>query len=227
MILIARSAESLAETAHLVKQRCNGGSGSITITVSCHEMDLSDLDTIPEKLQQILDPLSGVAYESCWLVNNAGSLGPLGLASSLGSGLDNMKALRKAVDFNVTSSIWLSSQFTKVFLPSVPLVRIVNISSLCAIEPFPTMSVYCAGKAGRDMYHSVLAKEHSTKSADNDNESAKESGCESTPAHKEKFKVLNYAPGACDTRMTDDLAECSVLDNGLHQFFTYQKKRTS
>lgn len=220
MILISRSAESLQETARLVKQKCDGDNGGITI--SCFEMDLSDLDTLPEKFEQILDTVSSAQYDSCWLINNAGSLGHLGLASAI-SGDSDMKELRKSVDFNLTSSIWVSSQFTKAFLPLSSSVRIANISSLCAIEPFPTMAQYCAGKAGRDMFHSVLAKEHKTTPNESEEESTteKEGHRKDTKQH---FKTLNYAPGACATQMTDDLAECPVLDDGLHNYFTSSKE---
>jgi NADP-dependent 3-hydroxy acid dehydrogenase YdfG len=34
---------------------------------------------------------------------------------------------------------------------------------LCAIEPFATMAVYCAGKLARDMFHAMLAKEMAGK----------------------------------------------------------------
>ena len=222
-----------------MEQRCGnsegGGSfGASVATVSCHPMDLSDLDTLPEKLQQILEPLSGERYDSCWLINNAGSLGPLGLASSI-PGESSMKELRKAIDLNVTSAMWVSSQFTKTFLTTSstssetksPLVRIVNISSLCAIDPFPTMSIYCAGKAGRDMFHSVLAKEHSSNSKQNDEEADDKEDESSRLEQKQSFKVLNYAPGLCDTQMTDDLAGCSVLDDGLHKNITTSKQEST
>lgn len=220
MVLIARSSESLRETARLVDEV-----GVASITTSCHEMDLSDLDSLPEKFQQILEPLSSEQYESCVLINNAGSLGPLGMASTI-SGESSMKKLRTAIDLNLTSAMWVSSQFTKTFLASSStasiakktLVRIANISSLCAIEPFPTMSIYCAGKAGRDMFHSVLAKEHSPSSKQNE----KEADDEEQP--KQTFKVLNYAPGPCDTQMSEDLANCADLDDGLHNFFSTSKQ---
>lgn len=47
----------------------------------------------------------------------------------------------------------------------------MNISSLCAREPFPSWALYCAAKAARDMLFRVLAVE--------------EPG----------LRVLNYAPG--------------------------------
>ena len=193
MVLIARSAESLRETSSLV-EKCGGGA----ITTSCHELDLSDLDELPEKFQQILDPLSSETYSSCLLINNAGSVTPLGLASCM-SGKSSMQELRSAVDLNVTSGIWVSSAFAKTFHnpatsdpTKYPIVRIVNISSLCALEPFPTMSIYCAGKAGRETFHKVLAKEYSNESKGSGGDDVSVSN----KTEKQTFKVLNYAPAS-------------------------------
>lgn len=38
-------------------------------------------------------------------------------------------------------------------------VFVVNISSLMAVQPFPYWGLYCMSKAGRDMFHRVLAEE--------------------------------------------------------------------
>jgi sepiapterin reductase len=219
VVLIARSAAALEDTARLVRQSNDKGG----ITTSCHEVDLCDLDAIPDKMQQIFGVLKLSDFEHCWLFNNAGSVDPLGATSSLTSGDDlssSMRRLRTAVDLNITSVMWLTSMFTRTFgsssdteLQHSPSIRIVNISSLCAIEPFPTMSVYCAGKAARDMFHMVLAKEMY-----DDNETGAQK------IERSLFKVLNYAPGACDTVMTDVLADCQTLDAGLHDYYTSSKK---
>ena len=84
------------------------------------------------------------------------------------------------------------------------------------------MSIYCAGKAPRDMFHSVLAREHLSNSKQNDKEADDEEDGNSKE-QKQSFKVLNYTPGPCDTQMTDDLADCSVLGDGLHKYFTTSK----
>lgn len=226
MVLISRSEYLLRETAQLVEERGHG-----LITTSCHQMDLSDLATLDENFKVVLESLSGAAqYNSCWLINNAGSLGPLGKVS-IYSGASTMKELRQAVDFNLTSSIWISSQFTQTFLnplaatddntPQSPFVRVVNITSLCGIEPFSTMSIYCAAKAGREMFHRVLALEHSI---DNTTESQQFG---SNHKQKQIFKTLNYAPGPCDTEMTDILADSSALDENLRKYFVTSKREKS
>jgi len=226
MVLISRSVDSLYETARLVQQRCDHAG---IIQTSCHEIDLSDLDNLPEKFGRLLESCKKSDYDQCWLINNAGSLGPLGPASYLGSDASSMKELQHAVNLNITSGIWISSQFTKSFLKpckisSSPLIRIVNVSSLCAIEPFPTMSIYCSGKAARDMFHSVLAKENAQINDDATTSSITDANNEKSPV---PFKVLNYAPGACETSMTDILAESPGLDGGIHDYFSSAKKDQS
>lgn len=199
MVLIARSGEKLAGTVRLIEDACDEVAD---VTTSCHEVDLSNLDTLPDNLNGIFDPLKHSSYEHCWLFNNAGSVEPLGATAKLADG--SMNELRGAIDLNVTSAMWMSSSFAKTFTSSS--LRVVNISSLCAIEPFSTMAVYCAGKAARDMFHMVLAKEISDK---------------------QNFKVISYAPGACDTAMTDVLAESKVLDGKLHDYFANSKEEST
>ncbi len=219
----------MREAARMAEERGRGA-----VTAHCHEMDLSNLDAVPDEFRSVLESSSGAArYDSCLLVNNAGSLGPVGLASSISfSGeSNNMEELRRAIDLNVTSSIWVSSQFTKKFLAlsskicastmKSPLVRIVNVSSLCALEPFPTMSTYCTGKAGRDMFHSTLAKEHLADHTDEDSSSHPDGN---RRGRRQIFKVLNYAPGLCDTQMSQFLADCSVLDEELHKYYTSSRE---
>ena len=77
------------------------------------------------------------------------------------------------------------------------------------------MGVYCAGKAARDMFHKVLAKEYS------------EDDSKQTTEEKQQFKVLNYAPGPCDTEMTDELAESTALDTKLHDYFESSKQNNT
>ena len=221
IVLIARSTEKLQETARLVLEKCHNDETKI-ITTSCHELDLSNLDSLPNKMEQIFHLLNQSTHDQCWLFNNAGSVEPLGAISSLATSENpstQMSELRNSIDLNITSSIWLSAMFTRAFSTPDTSVRIVNISSLCAIKPFPTMAVYCAGKAARDMFHMVLSKEISGRSEGSNRKTTADSNRVTA-----KFKTLNYAPGACDTAMTDVLADCPSLDSELHDYFESSKK---
>ena len=76
------------------------------------------------------------------------------------------------------------------------------------------------------MFHSVLAKEHTTVSSEPD------SSCHSDGDNQEKrrhiFKVLNYAPGPCKTDMSDYLADPNTnLDEGIQQYYAKSKKENT
>eukprot|EP00518_Triparma_eleuthera_P004836 CAMPEP_0182463134 /NCGR_PEP_ID=MMETSP1319-20130603/7161_1 /TAXON_ID=172717 /ORGANISM="Bolidomonas pacifica, Strain RCC208" /LENGTH=209 /DNA_ID=CAMNT_0024662641 /DNA_START=134 /DNA_END=760 /DNA_ORIENTATION=+ len=105
------------------------------------------------------------------LYNNHGTLGPL-------LSLPPPSSVPPCVDLNVTSCLTLSLSFASAY----PSGSIVNVSSLAAVQPFPTWSLYCAGKAARDMFHACLSKTHAGY-------------------------VLNYAPGAMDTDMQGEIRE--------------------
>ena len=133
--------------------------------------------------------------------NNAGSVGPLGyVAEDLGSGaggaggasggLSSLLAMQASINLNVTSALWLSSQFTHIF--GAPRTDtggaaagddgnggggtaevvdaaagageaeegeqamadcIVNVSSLAAVQAFPSWGVYCRFVAARASRH--------------------------------------------------------------------------
>lgn len=194
ILLVARSQDGLAETQQRIQETAT--EQDISLEDSIHVMDLANLETLDENIDALLNEAQASAndhYDRVVLVNNAGSLGHLSPVTDM----KTLKDLQQSLDFNVTSSLWLSIRFVKTMLNS-PCVTVVNISSLCAIEPFPTMGVYCTGKAARDMFYNVWAKELGDKS---------------------NVKLLNYAPGALATEMTDVLRQTDELDPKLKTFF--------
>ena len=212
-LLVARSQSGLEETASLMRKaaaalaEAHGDTADeFKLDIFCIVADLSDMDTLENTVSDLLERVSkqgSSTFDRAILINNAGSLGYLGKCSDMSS-LTNLK---KVFDFNVTSSCWISSQFVRKLSSSSSesgkgriCVVVVNISSLCAIEPFSTMSIYCAGKAARDLFHSVLAKEVSADTAAN-------------------VRVLNYAPGMCETAMSEELAESDRLDSELSSMY--------
>ena len=81
--------------------------------------------------------------------------------------------------FFPSSVILLNAAFLRLTssLPSKVTVKVINITSLCALQPFKSWGLYCIGKAGRDMLFKVLAAEEPT------------------------IRVLSYSPGPLDTNM--------------------------
>merc|ERR1719259_1542747 len=86
------------------------------------------------------------------MIHNAGTLGPL-------------RYLRNLRDWTPVAGHWD-----------------LNVTSLCAVKPFASWSLYCASKAARDMLFRCLAEEETDVS------------------------VLNYAPGPVETAMQDTIA---------------------
>lgn len=82
----------------------------------------------------------------------------------------------------------------------------VNVSSLAALQPFVTWSLYCAGKAARDMMHKVLAEE-----------------VKADPPGGRTLSVLNYAPGPMDTDMNAVIRLAEEADVGTKEYFQKMK----
>jgi len=162
--------------------------------------DLSQLSSLQAVANTIFSLDPSKQYEKAIFINNAGSLGPLAVIGHPDTKLDEFQSV---FDFNVTSSSYLTAEFIKKFGDKassfvMPSTLIINISSLCAVKPFPTWGIYCAGKAARDMFHSVLAEEYKTNT---------------------DVKILNYAPGPLDTDMQKEIREGPAVNKDTQEYF--------
>uniref|UniRef100_A0A8C3WCL0 Sepiapterin reductase n=1 Tax=Catagonus wagneri TaxID=51154 RepID=A0A8C3WCL0_9CETA len=140
----------------------------------------------PEGLQRVL------------LINNAGTLGDV---SKSFVDLTDSAEINSYWTLNLTSMLCLTSSFLKAFPDSPGLSRtVVNISSACAVKPFKGWTLYCAGKAARDMMYQVLAAEDPS------------------------LRVLSYAPGPLDTDMHKIARETS-MDPHLRKVMQEMKRK--
>lgn len=84
----------------------------------------------------------------------------------------NMAEVDSYLSLNVSSSLCLTARILQAFPKRARLRRtVINISSVCALQPFPSWVLYCTGKAARDMMFRVLA------------------------AEEPELRVLSYSPG--------------------------------
>lgn len=181
VVLLARS--SVHETTTLMEsfRRPTSDQGFV---VHGYSIDLGNLTTLERNMDPIWDRHSllsttGQVPDRAVLINCAGTTGFIGRNPT------SLQDIQQATDLNFTSKTWLSSRFIEQYSNSNTTV--VNISSMCAVKPTPTMALYCSTAAGREMYHAVLAM--------------------TTHA-----RILNYAPGSCDTNMQASLREHDALD---------------
>eukprot|EP00644_Phytophthora_capsici_P009068 jgi/Phyca11/504202/fgenesh2_kg.PHYCAscaffold_6_\ len=174
-------------------------------------VDLANSVDYTAKVDQILLQFETQSYDRVFLVHNAGSLGQLGLVQECATAPTE---LAQYWELNVTSVLWMNKRFLDVFGASrdellasgvtekqTQLV-IVNVTSLCGIEPFKTHMMYCTGKAAREMHHRVIATEQ---------------------APSGKVRVLQYSPGPMDTDMQKTIRECPRVDPELRKQFEDMK----
>lgn len=108
-------------------------------------------------------------YKSVSSSSSTGSLGDI--TKSFVDFTDPLEVDRY-FSFNVSSTLCLTSSLLKIFQGRPGLQRlVVNLTSLAAQQPFKSCTLYCAGKAAREMMFKVLAEE------------------------EKDVQVLNYSPG--------------------------------
>lgn len=213
--LWARDGNDLKETERLAraewaKREASEQKGQLNTFLT--SVDLSNPADYVAKVDQVLLQLKAEPYDQVFLVHNAGSLGHLGLVQECAT---SPEQLAKYLELNVTSVLWLNKRFLDVFgasrddiLASTavagqgPELVIVNITSLCGIEPFKTHMMYCTGKAAREMNHRVIAAEQGSAG---------------------KVRVLSYSPGPMDTDMQKTIRESPQVDPELRKQFKDMK----
>ncbi|CAL9682527.1 unnamed protein product [Knipowitschia caucasica] len=173
-LLVARSGDDLrslqAELTELADTEAPRGG----LLVQCVEADLGQAEGLHRITRAAQDAATELT-QHVLLVNNAGSLGDI---SRFTASFTDMAEVNSYLSLNVSSFLCLTAQILQAF-PQRPGLRrtVINISSLCALQPFSSWVLYCSGKAARDMMFRVLAKE------------------------EPDLRVLNYAPGPLDTDM--------------------------
>jgi sepiapterin reductase len=178
-VLIGRVQSDLDIAASEINQ-CRGSKGGLTCQTIVGDFE------IDESIQYVLSKFLEFdlrKYTRIVFVNNAFSIHPLGPVGST-----NLLAISQSIQVNVTSPILLMSSFLNQVKSSCTEahVSIVNVSSLWALEPTPTVSIYCATKAAIEMFIKVASLEN----------------CDNS-----RIKFLNYAPGPLNTDMQQTLRE--------------------
>jgi short-subunit dehydrogenase len=150
----------------------NAGCAVLQTQISIHPIDLGDLSHLEESMGTVFEEMSAAIssadddFDRVILINNHGTLGHLGPAAATSSS-STLEDMQRAVNLNITSCLWMSVMFSRFVQDHLQRgsmkansssATIVNISSLAAVQPFPTMSIYAAGKAVREKKTSFLHK---------------------------------------------------------------------
>ncbi|XP_033123833.1 sepiapterin reductase-like [Anneissia japonica] len=174
MVITARNTQCLAETKRLIE--CVSPAVSVKIVAG----DLGNSADLKTLIGSIFNDVEPAGFQHAVLVHNAGTLGDI---SQKICEISDAEQLQKCNFENVTSAHLITARFLTVFTNFQCRRRtVVQISSLAAVKPFATWSMYCVAKAARDMLFGVLAQEDTS------------------------VRVLSYAPGPINTDMLHKIA---------------------
>ncbi|KAM8940448.1 sepiapterin reductase [Pelodytes ibericus] len=194
LLLLSRSEEAMRWLAGELGQKCPG------VSVHWQAADLSTGQGLEQAVKAAKELQGHQSAEKLLIINNAASLGDI---SRSFVEFTDPNEVNEYLFFNVSSVMCLTSSLLKTFQQRQGLQRVVvNISSLAALQPFKSWTLYCAGKAARDMMFRVLAEEETD------------------------IRVLNYAPGPLDTDMQKEI-RASSADPEVRLHFTDMKNSST
>ncbi len=143
-------------------------------------VDLSRIDEIGPVMNTIFSDLKGDDVEEILLINNAGTIAPVGPLEECPG--DRITA---AFNLNTVAPVILTSLFLEKTKDWRGRRLVVNISSGASKNPYEGWSVYCSTKSAIDMFTQVVAKEQNRTE---------------NPA-----LITAFAPGTVDTTMQETI----------------------
>ncbi|WP_432352313.1 SDR family NAD(P)-dependent oxidoreductase [Sporosarcina sp. A2] len=163
------------------------------------EVDLTSRGNRKGLMEQLLTPYLATA-DSFTLINNAGTVEPVGKVGTLGT-----EAVHQAIELNLTAPIELSNEFIQVLSDTNVKKQIVNISSGAGRNAYEGWGIYCTTKAGLDRFSQVVRLEQQRVT--------------------HPVGIVSIAPGIIDTGMQETIRSSNV--DGfpmLDQFINYKEE---
>lgn len=137
--------------------------------------------------------------EKIVLMNNAGTVGEIKHVGNLSS-----QKIIECYNINLVVPTIITNEFLKTYQDSNIDILIINISSGASQSAIDGWSVYCATKAGVDMFSKVTQEE--------------------ATINKTNVKVLSIAPGIIDTNMQKDIRNADEGNfSNVARFVEYKK----
>ncbi|XP_011495733.1 PREDICTED: sepiapterin reductase [Ceratosolen solmsi marchali] len=189
VLLLARNLENLKEISNQLSKH---------LTVNVESVDLSKA-TAKELKDIIVNSLGSKKanqFNEVVIVHNVGSVGNVSQSTVE---MTNYDLWTEYYNLNVFGPAVLNGIFMELFQEETIKKHVINITSLCGIQPFKSLGYYCSGKAAREMYFKVFAEEHPN------------------------VNVLNYSPGPVETKMFQTIIE-DVGDVELKTQFQNKRK---
>ena len=149
--------------------------------------DLANERYLNETLKTVFDLIDLYAIASVTLINNAGTIKPIGNVGKVDS-----KRLSRSIDTNLKAPIFIANYFIEQTQKIAIKKYILNISSGAGRKPYAGWATYCAAKAGLDLFTACIGVEQK----------------------EEQFpiKVISFAPGVVDTNMQETIRSTKKED---------------
>lgn len=141
-----------------------------------YNCDVTDEEKLLGVLKAIFDEVLKKEFISITLINNAGTINPIGSV-----GTNDYQLLSKSIDTNIKAPILISEFFIKKTQSLAVAKFILNVSSGAGRKPYAGWATYCAAKAGLDLFTECIGVEQLKEG--------------------KPVKVISFAPGVVDTNM--------------------------
>lgn len=139
--------------------------------------------SVQKILQKIILKIQLKNVDEIILINNAAIVGPIDRIEKL-----TEKDIAQHMQINLTAPIVMTQIFLNLTSKFKGLKTVVQITSGAATSPVEGWSLYCAGKAGLNMFNQVLSLQKGQDA---------------------KFKSVGYSPGIMDTNMQKNIRSTS------------------
>jgi NAD(P)-dependent dehydrogenase (short-subunit alcohol dehydrogenase family) len=137
-------------------------------------LDLAKVETIEAQLTEPFESVARMRPSAVACINNAATAGPVGIAGRIPA-----LEIGASLAVNLIAPVAIANLFCRIFIDSGQDRRIVNVSSGAAHRPLPGSALYCAAKAGLEMFSRTLAAEQGP----------------------DGIRVVSLRPGIIDTEM--------------------------
>lgn len=161
------------------------------------EADLRDTSTLPTT-EQLSGLIANPSIDELIFINNAAVVGPIGAIGAL-----QEEQMIEHIQVNTTAAQLLTNRLFSIPDITSKKVTVLNISSGAAVRLKDGWAMYCAAKAGNEMFFNVLAEQYK----ENPN-----------------VQVVNVNPGVMDTPMQESIRSAGTVHFPDHQRFVALKE---
>ena len=140
IVIVARNEQGLKNTSLQIRDQCP----KVRVKIKAMDLSTASKTDYESMLQDIFkDNISIGEFEQSIIVHNAGSLGDVTISMSAQTQDETLQRYWRLnlTSFTVLNAVW-HQQLSDVILKQR---LVIGITSICALQPFKSWGIYCAG----------------------------------------------------------------------------------